>query len=350
MEEFKVIGIMSGSSLDGIDIAYCKFYFIEEWKFEIIYTTTHYYDEEWRLLLANATSIGSEELIKLDIDFGNYIGKVVSNFINDKNIEPNIISSHGHTVFHAPENGYTLQLGNGQAIANKTGVRTIFDFRTEDILNGGQGAPLVPIGDQLLFNSYDYCLNVGGIANISFTKDDKRVGFDVCPANQLLNFLSQQLGKPYDEDGNFAQLGKINPLLFDQLNNHPYYNMEYPKSISNQLVQSSFIPMLDNFKASIEDKLYTVCKHIAFQTNKYVVDKKSKILITGGGANNKFLVRSLQLETNAKVIVPNSNIIDFKEAIIFGLMGVLKQLKLVNCLSSVTGANKDSSTGIIANP
>ena len=350
MKEFKAIGIMSGSSLDGIDIAYCRFYFIKEWKFEIISATTHYYNEEWKLILTNATSIGSEELIKLDVDYGKYIGEVVLNFINDKNIVPNIISSHGHTVFHASDKGYTLQLGNGQAIANKTGVRTIFDFRTEDILNGGQGAPLVPIGDQLLFNSYDYCLNIGGIANISFTKDDKRVGFDVCPANQLLNFLSQQLGKPYDEDGNFAQLGKINPLLFDQLNNHPYYHMGYPKSISNQLVQSSFIPMLHDCKASIEDKLYTVCKHIAFQTNKFIVDKESKILITGGGAHNSFLKRSLQLETNAKVITPNALIIDFKEAIIFAFMGVLKQLEIINCLSSVTGARKDSITGIIANP
>ena len=340
---------MSGSSLDGLDIAYCNFQFSDSWHFEIIKAITIEYPEEWQLYLKEAPNMSASELTHLDIEYGKYIGEKTAEFIRNEKITPDLISSHGHTVFHEPEKGFTLQIGNGQAIANLTGIRTIYDFRTEDILNGGQGAPLVPIGDELLFSNYDFCINIGGIANISYNDGDKRVGYDICPANQLLNYLALQLGKPYDTNGNYASLGKLNLKLFKQLNSHPYYEMSYPKSISNQLVVDSFVPILEQSDTSVEDSLYTVCKHIAYQINRSV--KKtggSSLLITGGGAHNRFLVNAIEMETLCQVIIPDNRTIDYKESLIFGFMGLLRSLGISNCLASATGAKCNSIAGIIA--
>ncbi len=172
------------------------------------------------------------------------------NFCRIVNIKPELIASHGHTIFHEPEKGYTLQIGDGQTIADLTGITTINDFRSKDIELGGQGAPLVPIGDALLFNEYDFCLNIGGIANISFDKNGKRLAFDICAANQLLNLLSMQLGAPFDRNGAFAQLGKLNVPLFKKLNNDPYFLTEPPKSLSNQYVQNAFTTLLESIECS----------------------------------------------------------------------------------------------------
>ena len=352
MKEYKAIGLMSGSSLDGLDIAFCRFG--EEngiWKYSIEQVETIPYDAEWKYILKNIRNHPAEELISLHYRYGLLLGNAVSKFISKHNLSPDLIASHGHTVFHNPDAGYTFQLGDGQAIAVKTGIKTVSDFRIKDVLLGGQGAPLVPIGDELLFSQYGYCLNLGGIANISFKKNGKRTGFDVCPANQLLNYLSMQLGEPYDKNGNFAKLGKLNKPLFDRLNSEPFYKKSFPKSLSNEYVEASFFKILNQTDIPVEDKLYTVVKHIACQVNGIIdPDFKGEILVTGGGARNRFLIKALQQERGKNFIVPDDLTVDFKEALIFALMGVLRIRDEVNCLSSVTGAFSDSSAGTIFYP
>lgn len=348
MKTYSAIGIMSGSSLDGLDLVLSKFEKGDNWSFKVLKATTYPFPEEWRLKLISLPSKSSIEINKADIEFGQFIGEKMNEFLQDIDLKPDLIASHGHTIFHEPEKGYTLQIGDGQTIANYTGITTINDFRSKDIELGGQGAPLVPIGDVLLFSEYDFCLNFGGIANISFDKNGKRLAFDICAANQLLNHLSLQLGAPYDKGGGFAQLGKLDVLLFNNLNNDPYFLIESPKSLSNQYVQTAFVDMLDTSNISVEDKLYTVVKHIAYQVNEAIKTQAgSKILVTGGGAHNRFLVDALTMETNKEIIVPSKVIVDFKEALIFAFIGVLKSCNEVNCLSSATGASQDSSSGII---
>lgn len=338
---------MSGSSLDGLDIAYCQFEKANHWSFNIICAETIPYPEEWGLILKNAPFLQAETLIELDFNYGKFIGTQINSFVNKHNIDPSLVASHGHTVFHNPAKGYTLQIGNGQAIAQTCGIKTICDFRSGDIILGGQGAPLVPIGDELLFRKYDYCINLGGIANISFNENNRRLAYDISPANQLLNYLSNQLGEPYDKNGSFASLGKMDSDLFNKLNNHNYYSKSLPKSMSNQLVTNSFIPILDDNNASVHDKLYTVCKHIAFQVNKTMHAETENILLTGGGAHNSFLVKAIELETQKHIIIPTKTIIDFKEALIFAFMGVLRTQNITNIYASVTGASVDSSQGVV---
>ncbi len=343
---------MSGSSLDGLDIASCHFYFDgKQWNFQIEKAETISYSAEWRNALFAIREYPSDKLMETHLKYGIFIGNSVTDFIKKYRIEPDLIASHGHTVFHKPDLGYAFQLGSGQAIAITTGIPTVSDFRTKDILLNGQGAPLVPIGDELLFHKYDYCLNLGGIANISYRERGKRRGFDICPTNQLLNYLSRQLGETFDENGRFARLGKLYKPLFDALNDDSYYLLRSPKSLSNETVEKNFLPLFDMFNISIEDKLYTVVKHIAFQINRNLTNnKKNKILVTGGGAHNRFLIKALQLEKGLDFIVPSQEIVDFKEALIFALMGVLRINHLPNCLTSVTGASHDSSSGVVFYP
>ncbi len=352
MKEYKAIGVMSGSSLDGLDIAYCRFEKNnKKWDFEIIKAETYDFDADWKHILKNIKNLPPSEILKHHIAFGKYIGKAVKNFIWENGFKPYLISSHGHTVFHNPAQGYTFQLGHGQAIATVSGIITVSDFRTKDIILNGQGAPLVPVGDMLLFDRYRYCLNLGGIANISFQKDGKRVGFDICPANQLLNYLSRQLGKPFDKDGNFAQLGKMHKPLFDALNEIPFYKKNHPKSLSNEYVENIFFKKLESFSIPVEDKLYTSVKHIAFQVNNVIKNNgKGEILVTGGGAHNRFLINALRLEKGYDFVLPGKEITDFKEALIFALMGILRMENETNCLSSVTGAITDSSGGTLFYP
>lgn len=351
MQLFSAIGVMSGSSLDGVDLAYCEFERNANWSFKILKATTCPFTEEWRLKLLSLSAKSQQEIDKTDIEFGRLIGEAVNEFLKDSNLKPDLIASHGHTIFHEPEKGYTLQIGDGQTIAGITGITTINDFRSKDIALGGQGAPLVPIGDELLFNEYDFCLNIGGIANISFDTDGKRLAFDICPANQLLNHLSLQLGVPYDKNGDFARLGKLDKTFFDRLNADSYYLKPIPKSLSNQYVQDVFVPKIEACTASIEDKLYTVSKHIAYQVNEATKHANAaQILVTGGGAHNGFLVDAIKMETKKEVIVPNNKIVDFKEALIFAFMGMLRKLGENNCLASATGASRDCSGGVINYP
>lgn len=349
MGQYSALGMMSGSSLDGLDMAYCEFWENEgKWGYNIKEAETIPYPEEWKMMLQESFYASGEKLQENNIAYGRFLGEKAKGFLKKHNLKPNVIALHGHTVFHRPEKGFSLQLGCGQAVAIITQIETVSDFRNKDILLGGQGAPLVPIGDQLLFSDYDYCVNFGGIANISFEKNGQRTGYDVCAANQLLNYLSRQMGMAYDKNGKTASLGKLDKLLFDRLNRVDFCQKPYPKSLSNEQVRELFLPILDNSPAPLEDKLYTVVKHIAFQIAR-ATDASSgkKMLLTGGGAHNAFLVEAIRQECPQNIFVPDPLIIDFKEALVFAFMGILRQTGQINCLASATGARRDSSTGII---
>lgn len=352
---YKVIGLMSGTSLDGLDLAYVEF--AEEngrWTFELKHATTLRYSDEWFADLRNAQKLVDNELAILHIDYGVYLGKSCFDFVTEHKLSPDLVASHGHTVFHQPDNGITCQLGDGQAIANTCGIKTINDFRSLDVSLGGQGAPLVPIGDRFLFSEYEICLNLGGFANVSFESDGKRIAFDISPVNIAMNVFANMLGKEYDEGGTLAASGKLLPGLLETLNALPYYGEPPPKSLSREWLDEQFMPVIRGFSASGEDKLYTICVHVAQQVRRGVSSlgksEGVKLLVTGGGAHNTFLVDCIKRETKLDIHVPNRGIIENKEAIIFAFLGVLKIRGEINCLASVTGALRDSSCGVISTP
>ncbi|WP_346860259.1 anhydro-N-acetylmuramic acid kinase [uncultured Draconibacterium sp.] len=347
---FIAIGVMSGTSLDGMDIAAVEFFLKEnKWSFKLHAATTISYSEQWFDLLKNAPTFSGEQLTELHFEYGRFIGEQVLKFIQSTNFAPDLVASHGHTVFHCPEKGYTLQIGNGASIAAKTKTLTITDFRTGDVTLGGQGAPLVPIGDKLLFSKFDYCLNLGGFANVSFEQNGKRLAFDICPANFILNHFAEKQGLAYDKNGELGKKGNLNTGLLNKLNQIPFYNSAAPKSLGREWVEEAFFPVLDQFNISDVDKMRTVYEHIAIQITR-VLSGEGKLLLTGGGAFNSFLTERIKDLTTCETIIPSKEIIDFKEAIIFAFLGVLRIKNINNCLASVTGASKDSCGGRVYNP
>lgn len=352
MRDFKVIGLMSGSSLDGLDIACVNFsHDNKRWFFQIVEAGNVPYSEEWKNKLSEAFNKNESELKDLDIEYGKYIGSVTKRFIDKYELEPKLIASHGHTIFHIPENSYTLQIGDGQEIANATGITTINDFRTEDVSKGGQGAPLVPIGDKFLFADFPICLNIGGIANVSYDIDNKRIAYDICMANQLLNYLANKLGYDYDNNGQFARQGNINQDLLNLLNNNSYYDKAAPKSLGREFFENYQHQIIDNSSLPVRDLLATATEHIAYQIVKATNSlEKTKMLITGGGAKNNFLIERISKMSKHEIIIPDTMIIDYKEALIFAFLGTLKMEGKINVLSSVTGASSDSSSGKICFP
>lgn len=351
MQTYKAIGIMSGTSLDGLDIVLCDFIFNDKWNFKIIKSETIEYSEDWKNKLSKASELNGYNLFSLHKEYGQFIGKSINTFLQDSDNKIDLIASHGHTVFHQPEKKLTLQIGDGHEIAATTGITTISDFRSMDIALGGQGAPLVPIGDELLFPEYDFCLNIGGFANISFKENNNRIAYDICPANIILNLLANKLGQPYDKNGALGFLGKLNTDLLNKLNIIEYYHKKHPKSLGKEWLDHTVLSILNLSEISISDKLRTLYEHIAMQISTALPQNKtSKTLVTGGGAYNKLLINLIKQKTASMIIIPDSNIIEFKEALIFAFLGVLRIRGQINCLSSVTGATKDISSGIIHLP
>jgi len=346
--EYNVIGIMSGTSLDGVDLAFCNFILVKnKWSFKIINAETTHYSNEWKKKLQKAKKSTSLELTELHNDLGIYFGKITKKFILKNKIKPDFISSHGHTIFHQPEKKLTLQIGNGAAIASETGITTVCDFRSLDVALNGQGAPLVPIGDKLLFADFDYCLNLGGISNVSFEEKNKRIAFDISPANIVLNYLSRKKGKEFDKNGELASKGNIDKNLLNKLNYLKYYKQKHPKSLGIEWIEKNIFPLIEKSNTSIENKLRTFCEHIAIQISNVLKNKNSKTLVTGGGAHNKFLIKKIKEYSESEIIIPDKKIIDFKEALIFAFLGVLRIRNEVNCLSSVTGADRDNCGGVV---
>ena len=349
MPPYKIIGLMSGTSLDGVDIAYCEFSFDTIWSFRLIHGETIVYDEFWKKNLGEIHNAGAEKISEMDCSYGKFLGTLVKDFCKKYTLSPDYISSHGHTVFHQPQRSFTKQIGSGANIAAHAGFPVICDFRSLDLALGGQGAPLVPVGDKYLFPDADYCLNLGGIANISFDQNNVRLAFDICACNLILNYYALKKGVAFDNDGRIAACGKINTALLNSLNRLPYYSKTFPKSLGREDVEKDVISLIDSFNLSAEDVLSTFCEHISLQIANITgkTKKGKKMLITGGGALNGFLVKCIINNNNTEIIIPKREIIEFKEAIIFAFLGVLRIRKEINCLKTVTGASKDSCGGAI---
>ncbi len=357
---YRAIGLMSGSSLDGLDIAFAEFQ--EQggkWTYEILEADCYAYPEEWVAKLQNAINLSARDYQLLHTEYGHYTGQQVNKFIEAHQLHYKVavIASHGHTTFHMPAKKMTAQLGDGAAIAAETKLPVVSDLRSLDVAFGGQGAPIVPIGEKMLMNEYDYFLNLGGIANISINAD-KYIAFDICPANRVLNMLVNELGKEYDNGGQIAASGTVNEALLEKLNALDYYKLPYPKSLANDFGTDIVHPIIKNEGIKIKDAVRTYTEHIVFQISNAIIslsNNKSqtinhKLLATGGGAFNTFLIEQLTgclKELNIEVIVPDKKLVNFKEALVMAFIGVLRWRQEYNVLSSVTGAARDSIGGAL---
>lgn len=366
---------MSGSSLDGLDIVYTE---LQEnsgyWSFEIIAADCYPYSDEWVLHLEKATGLNALEYNLLHTAYGHYIGTEINRFIEEHNLHYKValISSHGHTTFHLPAKKMTAQLGDGAAIAAVTGLPVVSDLRAMDVAFGGQGAPIVPIGEKLLLKGHGLLLNLGGIANISINRDDKYIAFDICAANRVLNMIANKTGKEYDTGGAMAAAGRLHNPLLETLNNLPYYKTAPPKSLANSFGTEEVYPLVRSFGLAPEDELRTYVEHIVLQVRASILrsgwtegsevtvrssqftgeagENNRKLLITGGGAFNTFLIHRLQQELaslSIEIIVPDEKIVQYKEALVMALIGVLRWRQEYNVLSSVTGAERDSIGGAV---
>jgi anhydro-N-acetylmuramic acid kinase len=346
---YRVIGVMSGTSLDGLDFAYCEFELKDgKWHYTMGAAETIKYTETWVTRLRELHKQPMFVLAKTDAFYGKYIGQQLNVFIQKHQLSVDFIASHGHTIFHNPAEGYTTQIGNGSSIYAETGIPTIFDFRSLDVALSGQGAPLVPIGDELLFGEYDACLNLGGFANISFKKEGKRVAFDICPCNILLNQVAQQVDLAYDDEGKMAASGEVNQPLLETLDNLPFYQISGAKSLGREWVEQTIWPLLGGSEMSLEDLLATFTQHIANQvSNSLSQIGAQKVLITGGGVFNSYLLELINQQGHDGLFVPNHQLVNFKEALIFAFLGVLRKRNENNTLMEVTGAKRNSSGGVM---
>lgn len=348
-----VLGLMSGTSLDGLDLACTRFTRDEQgrWRYALVAVDQVGYSQDWEQKLRDAVHWPAVELLELDVAYGRWLGEQVNAFTEKHQVEIDLVASHGHTIHHRPEKGLTVQIGHGRALADTCGRTVVCDFRTRDVLLSGQGAPLVPIGDELLFSNYEYCLNLGGFANVSYRRDGHRYAYDLGLANMVLNDLVRQTGKPFDEDGAMAREGKLIPELLNQLDALPFYQQPAPKSTGYEWYLASVKPLFEQSDASIPDQLHTAVHHltgvIARDINELSGGHPGTMLVTGGGALNSFLMETLdtKLTDHLSLAIPEADLIHYKEAIVFGLMGVLRLRSEPNCLASVTGAQRSVSGG-----
>lgn len=353
-ENYNVIGVMSGTSLDGVDLAHILFN-IEDgiWQFSVTEAATVPYTIEWVERLKLAVDFSENQLQVLNKEYTVLLAGIINDFISGNTImNLDAVCSHGHTILHQPANGFTLQIGNLPGIASLINQKVVCDFRVQDVQLGGQGAPLVPIGDRLLFSQYRYCLNLGGFSNISFDENGQRIAFDICPVNTVLNFYANKLGLDYDNRGKIAAANSVIKPLLDELNALDFYKHHYPKSLGFEFVKEIVLPIIEKYAVSAEDKIATFTEHVAQQIAATIKTIGSgELLVTGGGAYNDFLIGRIKtLLPNTHVAIPDDKTIQFKEALIFALLGVLRLRGEVNALSSVTGASKDHSSGYVYIP
>lgn len=351
MEWTGVIGLMSGTSLDGLDCCYVEFAQNgNEYLFRNLQTKSNPYSIFWRNKLKDAFYLSPQMIAALDVEFGQYLAEKTNLFIKEQKLESKVelIASHGHTVFHQPHKGITVQIGSGKIIHELTQLNVINDFRILDVELGGQGAPLVPVGDHFLFHEYSACLNLGGFSNISFEKNNQRIAFDISPCNLPLNiFMTKYFEKDFDEDGNLSASGQIIEALLNELNSISFYKQTFPKSLGFEWLTNQFLPIVEKYTnhAAI-DILRTITEHIAKQIvavlELYAIPN---VLVTGGGAYNSFLLNRIKALTKSKIVIPEKNIVEFKEALIFAFLGYLNLKNTINTFKSVTGAKEDSIGG-----
>ena len=349
--KLSIVGIMSGTSLDGVDIAACKFEKTHKgWNFCLCNGRTFMYDSEILAKLKVCHTFGGRDLAMFNVEYGEYLGKLAKHYIDEIGFKADYVASHGYTVFHEPQNRMTLQIGSGAHIAAQVGVPVVCDFRTTDVAFAGNGAPFVPIGDKLLFGNYIACLNIGGFANISFDKEGRRIAFDICPANIILNMVMRRIGVEYDENGKVARQGVVDDSVFRKLNSLDYYKIEYPKSLGREFVETEVLPIIQHMD-NVSNLTATLTHHIAYQIGNVIKQIPSgSVLVTGGGAYNKFLIELIEYYSERKIIIPSKAIIDLKEAIIFAFLAALRVNNINNCLESVTGALHDNIGGAIYTP
>lgn len=351
--KYNVIGIMSGTSLDGLDLAACTFHSVDShWTYSIVTAETLPYPSELKEQLSGVFAADARHLSHFHALYGHYLGKQVANFTKRTGFPAHFVASHGHTIFHDPKAGFTTQIGDGAAIAMQSSLPVVCDFRTSDVAAGGQGAPLVPIGDKLLFSNYDACLNLGGIANISMDHQNQRIAYDICPVNMALNYFTQQLGLDYDADGAIARSGKTIQKTLDALKALDYFSQPFPKTLGREWFETEMLPLLrTDAQNKIPDILHT-CVHLAASEIAATLNqfKLKNALITGGGAFNSFLIHCIRQQTDCKITLPEPLLINFKEALIFAFLGVLRWTHQTNCLASVTGASKNVTGGAIYLP
>ena len=343
---FNIIGVMSGTSVDGLDLCYVSFTkdFLSNYK--IISSETIDYPSNLKSNLINAINLDETKLKELDLKLGEFIAFSIEDFLQNNNLRrPDLISSHGHTVYHQPKILKTLQIGSGKVINKVTGIKTVNNFREQDVKLGGEGAPLVPIGDKILFKNYKYCLNLGGFVNISIKNNDQIFAYDICALNTVLNFYSKKNGYEYDKNGSLSKQGAINSDMFNELNKLNFYSKKNPKSLGIEFVKEVLLPLINKYQINSLDVLATYIKHVAFQIKKNITGKE-KVLLSGGGSFNKTLIQNLE-NYNINYTIPENTIVNFKESLIFALLGYLKINNKTNCLKSVTGASRDHSSGDI---
>lgn len=349
------IGLMSGSSLDGLDIFFVRLTEVNgNWQYQGLASSCIPYPKEWEVKLRQAKSLSVPEFLNLHTAYGHFTGKLVHEFIRSScsGLPVDLVVSHGHTIFHDPANGTSFQLGDGAAIAAETGIPVVSDLRNLDIANGGQGAPLVPLGEQLLFPEFDFWLNLGGICNISFRENTEWVAFDVVACNQLLNALAATQGKAFDANGALAAAGQVDVGLLNQLDAVTYFQLKAPKSLDNSFSTDVCWPLIESAKLSVADKLRTVVEHIAGQIAACIPPSaiETSMLVTGGGAFNSFLVARIQDRVAGKILklkVPDGRTVQYKEALIMALLGTLRWLGRPTIIPSVTGARKASIGGAL---
>jgi anhydro-N-acetylmuramic acid kinase len=355
MQEYKAIGLMSGSSLDGVDLCYAEFYYLNgKWTYRNCIVETVNYTGFWKTKLSGLGYARADEFYQTHVNYGHYLGEMVNSFKQKHKLELDLISSHGHTIFHQPQNRFTAQIGDGAAIFAKTGIKTVTDFRSVDIALGGQGAPLVPVGERDLFDDYGMFLNLGGIANISIFNGENIIkAFDISACNMPLNILCEKyFDTSFDKEGSLSRKGKLNLKLLDELNAIPYFEGQSAKSLGREFILAVYLPIIESYSIPPEDKLSTVCHHISDQIAIIINKNESALrsqnmMVTGGGAYNSFLMELIKQKSKIEIIVPPSLIVEFKEALIFSYLGILRILNQNNALASVTNANADSSGGAI---
>ena len=348
MKNFNVIGVMSGTSLDGVDIVYVKFIQNESWSFKIINSKTYKYEDSTADILNDISKKSLEEIKELDVVYSKKLAKIINEFIDEFSINKiDFVSSHGHTAIHDPSNLITYQMGNLSTLSKEINQKVICDFRVQDVKLGGEGAPLVPVGEKYLFHEYDSFINLGGFANISNHKGESLIAYDICPVNIVLNNLSKKIGKDFDDKGSIASSGKLIINLYEELEKLEYYQSSPPKSLGIEWVDEYIFPLINKyFDYPTEDLLNTLSNHIANQISNNLKNL-DKVLVSGGGAYNDYLIHLIRSKTDSEIIIPSKNIIEFKEALIFAFLGVLRNLNINNCYSSVTGASKDHCSGKI---
>jgi len=349
-KSYFALGLMSGTSLDGLDIAYSHFTFKNgEWTFKLLSSKSISYTSVFKNKLRDTVSMTGLELVEFDVELGKFFADELVRFIDEKQItEIDVIGSHGHTVFHQPEKGFTLQIGDASWIHKKTKKTVVADFRSQDVVLGGQGAPLVPIGDKLLFSDYDYRINLGGFANISFEYGDGTSAFDVCAVNTIFNKYANELGFEYDDKGDIAKSGNVINELLSELEEIDFYKQTPPKSLGVEWNEKVLLPILNKFIAKgIKDVMHTYALHVVSQLSKVLKGERKRVLISGGGAFNDYLISLIKEKTSHEIIIENIDITNFKEALIFSFLAVLKIEGEINCLAEVTGASMNHSSGVV---